>query len=67
MEAHAWKFNGIAEMSFVTRMSSEGRRWSGFDAKIYDTSGGFAAVSNAPKHCVVMQVGAVINASPNTF
>lgn len=62
MEAHAWKFNGITEMSFVTRLSSEGRRWTGFDARIYDTSGGFAAKSGGPRHCVVMQVRGVINA-----
>jgi AraC family transcriptional regulator len=48
-------------MQFAMRATSEGRSWTGFDAQIYDTSGGFAEAPPKAHHSVVMHLGAPIN------
>jgi AraC family transcriptional regulator len=43
-------------MQFALRASSQGRSWAGFDANLYDTSGGLVEVPSAPVHRVSMHV-----------
>lgn len=52
--------NRASKMQFAMRASSEGRLWSGFDAQIYDTSGGFSESPPKAHHSVVMHLGAPI-------
>lgn len=50
-------------MQFSLRASSEGRQWSGFDAALYDTSGGLVEVPPSSRHNVSMHVGRPIHAA----
>jgi len=50
------------EMRLRTRGSSEGRSWTGFDAAIFDTSGGYVHRPPTAAHHVVMHVGVPIRA-----
>jgi AraC family transcriptional regulator len=49
-------------MAVRLRASSGGRSWTGFGAKIYDTSGGRSAPPPSVNHCVIMHVGTPIHA-----
>jgi len=45
MEERKWtRLGGTSEMQFALRASSEGRSWTGFDAALYDASGGLVGV-----------------------
>jgi len=44
-------------MQFLLRASSEGRQWSGFEAALYDTSGGLVEVPARTTHNVTMHMG----------
>lgn len=50
-------------MQFSLRASSEGRQWSGFDAALYDTSGGIVEVPPSSRHNVSMHIGRPVNAT----
>jgi AraC family transcriptional regulator len=64
MEERAWvRPDRSGKMAFTLRATSEGRSWTGFDAQIYDTSGGFAEASPKAYHSIVMQIGQPMNAS----
>lgn len=44
-------------MQFSLRASSEGRQWTGFDAALYDTSGGLVEVPARTVHNISMHMG----------
>ena len=50
-------------MQFSLRASSKGRAWAGFEAAIYDTSGGLVEFSAVQHYNVSMHVGAPVIAS----
>lgn len=50
-------------MEFAVRASSAGRSWSGFDAAIYDVSGGLVQFPASQSYNVCMHLGAQVNAS----
>jgi AraC family transcriptional regulator len=52
-----------AKLKVTVRRSSENRFWSGFDAKVYDVSGGFSHVRPLPKHSLTMLVGTPVATS----
>jgi len=54
---------GTSEMQFAVRASSEGRAWKGFDATLYETTGGVVACPGAPTHFLAMHVGTPIKAT----
>ena len=64
MEERKWtRLDGASEMQFALRASSEGRSWTGFDAAIYDTSGGLVEVPPSARHKVSMHIGRPVNAT----
>lgn len=63
MDERTWFRLPNSEMEFATRASSQGRLWTGFDAELYDTSGGLAQSPPIASHCILMHVGAPIKAS----
>jgi len=63
MERQWVRAGGGSEMQFALRASSHGRSWTGFDAALYDTSGGFCEVPGAPFHHVSMHVGSPVVAT----
>ncbi|HET9344017.1 MAG TPA: AraC family transcriptional regulator [Candidatus Eremiobacteraceae bacterium] len=64
MEQRAWtRLTGTSEMQFLLRASSEGRQWSGFDAALYDTSGGLVEVPARATHNVSMHMGRTVAAT----
>jgi len=50
-------------MQFLLRASSEGRQWSGFEATLYDTSGGLVEVPARTTHNVSMHMGRTVVAT----
>ncbi len=56
MERQWVRAGGTSEMQFAVRASSQGRSWTGFDAAIYDTSGGLVEVPGTSFHRVSMHV-----------
>jgi AraC family transcriptional regulator len=54
---------GTSEMQFSLRASSKGRAWAGFEAALYDTSGGLFEMPAAQAYNVSMHVGAPVVAS----
>ncbi len=50
-------------MAFAIRASSDGRPWTGFDATLYETSGGTVSCPGLPVHNFSMHVGAPIKAA----
>ena len=50
-------------MQFLLRASSEGRQWSGFEAALYDTSGGLVEVPARTTHNVSMHMGRTVVAT----
>lgn len=52
-----------SEMAFCARASSEGRPWNGFDATLYETTGGTVSCPGFPMHNFSMHVGSPINAT----
>src|SRR5579859_3660436 len=64
MEQRAWtRLADKSEMQFSLRASSEGRQWSGFDASLYDTSGGLVEVPPSSRHNVSMHIGRPVHAT----
>ena len=63
MKERAWLRDNDGIMQFSTRRTSRERFWSGFEATIYDTSGGLAEAPMFPKHSVSMHVGAPVRAT----
>ncbi|HYK54664.1 MAG TPA: hypothetical protein VEV38_14175, partial [Candidatus Eremiobacteraceae bacterium] len=57
---------GSSEMQFSLRASSEGRQWTGFDASLYDTSGGLVEVPARTTHNVSMHMGRPVVATCRT-
>lgn len=49
---------GTSEMAFAPRLSSIGRPWSGFDATLFETTGGTISCPGMPVHSFSMHVGA---------
>ena len=49
---------GTSEMAFAPRLTSIGRTWSGFDATLFETTGGTISCPGMPVHHVSMHVGA---------
>lgn len=62
-EAQWMRHMGTSEMAFCVRASSEGRPWVGFNATLFDTTGGTVSCPGAPTHFVAMHVGAPIKAT----
>ena len=50
-------------MQLLLRASSEGRQWSGFEAALYDTSGGLVEVPARTTHNVSMHMGRTVVAT----
>ena len=50
-------------MQFTMRKTSRDRFWTGFDATLYDTSGGFAETAMFAEHSLRMHIGTPITAS----
>ncbi len=50
-------------MQFSLRTSSKGRSWTGFNAAIYDSSGGLVEFPAAPTYNISMHIGAPVIAS----
>jgi len=50
-------------MRFFMRSTSRDRLWSGLEAKLFETSGGFAQIGPASHHCISMHLSAPIYAS----
>jgi AraC family transcriptional regulator len=64
MQQQQWsRAGGTSEMQFRLLASSKGRSWAGFDAALYDTSGGLVEFLAAQGHSVTMHVGAPVIAS----
>jgi AraC family transcriptional regulator len=64
MQQQQWiRAGGTSEMQFLLRASSKGRSWAGFDAALYDTSGGLVEMPAALHYNVSMHVGAPVIAS----
>lgn len=49
---------GTSEMAFAPRLTSMGRPWSGFDATLFETTGGTISCPGMPVHSFSMHVGA---------
>ncbi|MBC5828910.1 MAG: helix-turn-helix transcriptional regulator [Candidatus Eremiobacteraeota bacterium] len=56
MEERSWVRRADREMEFWVRKSSRGRFWNGFEATLYDASGGFSEQAFA-QHSLSMHVG----------
>jgi len=63
MEERIWTRPAGCEMQFAVRSTSRERHWSGFEATIYDTSGGFSRTSAFANHSVSMHLGTPIKAT----
>lgn len=48
---------GTSEMAFAPRLSSAGRPWTGFDATVFETTGGTVSCPGMPVHHLSMHVG----------
>jgi AraC family transcriptional regulator len=48
---------GTSEMAFAPRFSSAGRPWNGFDATVFETTGGTVSCPGMPMHNFSMHVG----------
>lgn len=48
---------GTSEMAFAPRLSSMGRPWTGFDATLFETTGGTVSCPGMPVHHISMHVG----------
>jgi AraC family transcriptional regulator len=60
MDARSWAANQI---HFNVTATSQGRSWTGFEAQVYDTLGGFAEMPPKTHHRVRMHLGAPITAT----
>ena len=64
MEERQWvRAGGKSEMQFSLRATSKGRSWGGFDANIYDTSGGLVEFPASPYYNLSMHIGPPVIAS----
>ena len=64
MEQREWvRVDGTSEMQFAARASSKDRSWAGFEAALYDTTGGLIEILSTPVHRVSMQVGTPVVAT----
>ena len=64
MEERSWatKFPG-RQPQIAVKATSQGLSWTGFQAQVYDTLGGFAEMPPKTHHRVRMHLGAPINAT----
>ncbi len=63
MEERIWIRPDGGEMQFAVHKTSRERHWSGLDATIYDTSGGFTRTQAFANHSVSMHLGTPIKAT----
>jgi len=64
MEEREWfRHNELCEMRLLVRASSKNRAWIGFDATLFDTSGGRVEIPKMPRHNLSMQIGPPIIAT----
>ncbi|HZV78357.1 MAG TPA: AraC family transcriptional regulator [Candidatus Binatus sp.] len=64
MEEREWfRHNELCEMRLLVRASSKNRAWVGFDATLFDTSGGRVEIPKMPRHNLSMQIGPPIIAT----
>jgi AraC family transcriptional regulator len=64
MEERVWfQSNAKSEMLYAVRASSKERAWTGFDAALIDTSGGFVESPPSVRHTVNMYIGAPVVAT----
>jgi AraC family transcriptional regulator len=64
MQERQWvRHEGTSEMQFAVRSSSDGRPWTGFDATLYDTTGGTVSCPGLPVHNFSMHVSSPIKAA----